>query len=71
MRLLGVCSLLPYESRTLEISFQAYTDTDFSFPITLTTSHNRHIKIPCKVRSVYSLYWYTSTNTDPWLCRLV
>ena len=58
MRPLGVCSLLPYESRTLEISFQAYTDTDFSFPITLTTSHNRHIKIPCKVLSLLALLVY-------------
>ena len=45
---LGLCSLLPHESRTLEISFQPYTDTDFNFPITLSTSANRHIKIPCR-----------------------
>jgi hypothetical protein len=49
---LGLCSLLPGESRTLEISFQPYTDTDFNFPITLSTSANTHIKIPCRATGV-------------------
>ena len=49
---LGLCSLLPGESRTLEITFQPYSDVDFNFPITLTTSQNRTIKIPCKAKGV-------------------
>ena len=49
---LGLAALLPGESRMLEITFQPYTDTDFNFPIILTTSANRQIKIPCSCTGV-------------------
>ena len=45
---LGLASMLPHETKTLEIAFSPYTDTEFNFKTTLTTSSNRKYVIPCK-----------------------